>query len=141
MRLPRRSLRGDGGLQVPAKPPTTRQPSMALISELSCRYRGATPCSPVPMCSVPSVAQVYTVRVVPCRRGGCAVTLHLRPLGQSDLQITPVGIGTAPIGSTATWRISWGPQDEQAAIRAIHAALDSGVNWIDTAPFYGWGRA
>ncbi|HJZ49148.1 MAG TPA: aldo/keto reductase [Roseiflexaceae bacterium] len=69
------------------------------------------------------------------------MTLHLRPLGQSDLQITPVGIGTAPIGSTATWRISWGPQDEQAAIRAIHAALDSGVNWIDTAPFYGWGRA
>jgi aryl-alcohol dehydrogenase-like predicted oxidoreductase len=52
-----------------------------------------------------------------------------------------VGIGTAPIGSTPAWRISWGPQDEQAAIHAIHAALDRGVNWIDTAPFYGWGRA
>jgi methylglyoxal reductase len=26
-------------------------------------------------------------------------------------------------------------------IRAVHAALDGGVNWIDTAPFYGWGRA
>lgn len=64
-----------------------------------------------------------------------------RTLGHSDLQITPVGIGTAPIGSTANWRIYWGPQDEQQAIRAIEAAIDLGVNWIDTAPFYGWGRA
>jgi aryl-alcohol dehydrogenase-like predicted oxidoreductase len=69
------------------------------------------------------------------------MSLQLRLLGQSDLRITPIGIGTAPIGSTPAWRISWGPQDEQAAIGAIHAALDSGVNWIDTAPFYGWGRA
>jgi aryl-alcohol dehydrogenase-like predicted oxidoreductase len=69
------------------------------------------------------------------------MSLQLRLLGQSDLRITPVGIGTAPIGSTPAWRISWGPQDEQTAIHAIHAALDYGVNWIDTAPFYGWGRA
>src|SRR2546429_2391286 len=64
-----------------------------------------------------------------------------RTLGQSDLHITPVGIGTAPIGSTSSWRIYWGPQDEDEAIRTIEAALDLGVNWIDTAPFYGWGRA
>ena len=62
-------------------------------------------------------------------------------LGQSDMEITRVGIGTAPIGSTPEWRVYWGPQDESEAIRAIHAALDLGVNWIDTAPFYGWGRA
>ena len=37
--------------------------------------------------------------------------------------------------------MNWGPQDERDAVRAIHAALDVGVNWIDTAPFYGWGRA
>lgn len=64
-----------------------------------------------------------------------------RRLGQSDLLITPVGIGTAPIGSTPDWAIYWGPQDETEAIRAIEAAIDVGVNWIDTAPFYGWGRA
>jgi aryl-alcohol dehydrogenase-like predicted oxidoreductase len=75
-----------------------------------------------------------------CDEGSCML-LHLRQLGQSDLHITPLGIGTAPIGSTPAWRISWGSQDEQAAIRAIHAALERGVNWIDTAPFYGWGRA
>lgn len=69
------------------------------------------------------------------------MALTKRRLGQSDLFITPVGIGTAPIGSTPDWSIYWGPQDEQEAIRTIQAALDLGVNWIDTAPFYGWGRA
>ena len=67
--------------------------------------------------------------------------LATRRLGQSDLEITRVGIGTAPIGSTPSWDIYWGPQNESEAIRAIEAALELGVNWIDTAPFYGWGRA
>jgi len=62
-------------------------------------------------------------------------------LGQSDLEITRIGIGTAPIGSTPNWRIYWGFQDESESIRTIEAALDLGVNWIDTAPFYGWGNA
>jgi len=62
-------------------------------------------------------------------------------LGQSEREITRVGIGTAPIGSTPSWSVYWGPQRERDAIRAIEVALDLGVNWIDTAPFYGWGRA
>jgi aryl-alcohol dehydrogenase-like predicted oxidoreductase len=61
--------------------------------------------------------------------------------GQSELEISRVGVGTAPMGSTPEWRINWGPQDEGDAIRAIETALDLGVTWIDTAPFYGWGRA
>ena len=67
--------------------------------------------------------------------------METRRLGGSDLEVTPVGIGTAPIGSGRDWAAWWGPQDEAESIRAIHAALDGGVNWIDTAPFYGWGRA
>jgi aryl-alcohol dehydrogenase-like predicted oxidoreductase len=68
--------------------------------------------------------------------------VELRRLGTSDLEITPVGVGTAPIGSRpGEWWVNWGTQDEGDAIRAIHAALDAGVNWIDTAPFYGWGAA
>ena len=67
--------------------------------------------------------------------------LETRRLGKSDLQITKVGVGTAPIGSTPSWRVYWGPQDEKTAIRAIQTAMDVGVNWIDTAPFYGWGKA
>src|SRR5438132_6428450 len=62
-------------------------------------------------------------------------------LGSSDLEISRVGVGTAPLGSTPGWSIYWGPQDEADAIRAIHAAIEEGINWIDTAPFYGWGRA
>ena len=69
------------------------------------------------------------------------MTLETRPLGKSDLKITKVGVGTAPIGSTPEWRVWWGPQDEKSAIQAIQTAIDEGVNWIDTAPFYGWGKA
>ncbi len=69
------------------------------------------------------------------------MTLETRRLGKSDLKITKVGVGTAPIGSTPEWRVWWGPQDEKSAIGAIQTALDEGVNWIDTAPFYGWGKA
>jgi aryl-alcohol dehydrogenase-like predicted oxidoreductase len=68
--------------------------------------------------------------------------MERRPLGGSDLAITPRGIGTAPIGSVpGHWWVNWGAQDERDSVAAIHAALDAGVNWIDTAPFYGWGRA
>jgi aryl-alcohol dehydrogenase-like predicted oxidoreductase len=71
-----------------------------------------------------------------------AFGMERRRLGSSDLEITRVGVGTAPIGSMpGVWWVNWGTQDEDDALRAIHAALDAGVNWIDTAPFYGWGRA
>jgi aryl-alcohol dehydrogenase-like predicted oxidoreductase len=63
-----------------------------------------------------------------------------RKLGADGPEITVVGIGTAPIGSGREW-VYWGGQDENEAVAAIHAALDAGANWIDTAPFYGWGRA
>src|SRR2546429_4514522 len=56
-------------------------------------------------------------------------------------EISAVGVGTAPLGSTSDWAIWWGPQDRREAIGAIRRALELGVNWIDTAPFYGWGRA
>src|SRR5690606_29680856 len=48
---------------------------------------------------------------------------------------TPVGFGSWAMGGT------WGPQDDQDSISAIHAALDAGVNWIDTAPVYGMGHS
>ena len=65
-----------------------------------------------------------------------------RRLGPSDLLISRVGIGTAPIGSRpGEWWVNWGPQKDGDSVRAIHAAVDGGVNWVDTAPFYGWGHA
>ena len=39
------------------------------------------------------------------------------------------------------WAFAWGPQDDDQSIAAIHAALDHGVNWIDTAAVYGLGHS
>ena len=64
----------------------------------------------------------------------------LRTLGNSDLEITPIGIGTWAIGG-GDWASSWGPQDDADSIAAIHRAVDLGVNWIDTAAVYGLGHS
>lgn len=66
--------------------------------------------------------------------------MERRRLGADGPEITVLGAGTAPIGSGRDC-IYWGLQDDADAIAAIRAALDAGVNWVDTAPFYGWGRA
>jgi aryl-alcohol dehydrogenase-like predicted oxidoreductase len=62
-----------------------------------------------------------------------------RPLGHSDLQITPLGFGAWAVGGA--WEFGWGPQDDAASINAIHRALDLGINWIDTAAVYGLGHS
>jgi aryl-alcohol dehydrogenase-like predicted oxidoreductase len=66
--------------------------------------------------------------------------MTLRTLGQSDLKISPIGIGTYAMGG-GKWEFAWGPQDDAESIAAIHAGLDSGMNWIDTAPAYGLGHS
>jgi aryl-alcohol dehydrogenase-like predicted oxidoreductase len=59
-----------------------------------------------------------------------------RTLGASDLTITAIGVGAFAMGG-----FMWGGQDDADSEAAIRAALDSGVNWIDTAPLYGEGKA
>jgi len=66
--------------------------------------------------------------------------MKTRQLGNSDLQITPIGIGAWAIGGSG-WSGSMGPQKEEDSIPAIHAALDRGLNWIDTAALYGLGHS
>src|SRR6266478_4272818 len=61
-------------------------------------------------------------------------------LGNSDLDLTAVGIGAWAMGGGG-WAFGWGPQDDDESIAAIHAALDRGVNWIDTAAVYGLGHS
>jgi aryl-alcohol dehydrogenase-like predicted oxidoreductase len=61
-------------------------------------------------------------------------------LGNSDLAITRLGIGAWAIGGSG-WAFSWSDQDDSESIRAIHAALDAGMNWIDTAAVYGLGHS
>ncbi|HSM86674.1 MAG TPA: aldo/keto reductase [Candidatus Limnocylindrales bacterium] len=66
--------------------------------------------------------------------------MQTRQLGNSNLQITPIGIGAWAMGG-GDWAFSWGPQEDNQSIAAIHAALDAGVNWIDTAAIYGLGHS
>ncbi len=66
--------------------------------------------------------------------------MTLRTLGRSDLKITPIGIGAWAIGG-GQWEFGWGSQDDKESIAAIHAGLDRGMNWIDTAAVYGLGRS
>jgi aryl-alcohol dehydrogenase-like predicted oxidoreductase len=63
-----------------------------------------------------------------------------RKLGNSDMEITPIGFGAWAIGG-GDWQFSWGPQDDKDSVAAIHKALDMGVNWIDTAAVYGLGHS
>ena len=62
--------------------------------------------------------------------------MNKRVLGTSGFDITTIGLGT---WATGGWM--WGGQDDAASIEAIHAAVDHGVNWIDTAPIYGSGHS
>jgi len=66
--------------------------------------------------------------------------MKTRQLGQSDLNITRIGIGAWAIGG-GKWEFGWGPQDDQQSISAIRAGLDLGINWIDTAAAYGLGHS
>jgi aryl-alcohol dehydrogenase-like predicted oxidoreductase len=66
--------------------------------------------------------------------------MEKRRLGNSDLEITRLGIGAWAIGG-AGWAFSWGAQDDNDSIRAIQEGLDKGMNWIDTAAVYGLGHS
>jgi Aldo/keto reductase family len=66
--------------------------------------------------------------------------METRRLGTSDLRTTPIGIGAWAIAGGG-WNGSMGPQNESDSVPAIHAALDHGLNWIDTAALYGLGHS
>src|ERR1700757_1564352 len=65
---------------------------------------------------------------------------------QADMQFvdiagTPLRASRIALGTWAIGGWMWGGSDENDAIRTIHAALDGGINLIDTAPVYGFGRS
>jgi len=61
-------------------------------------------------------------------------------LGNTDMQITRLGVGAWAIGGGG-WAYGWGPQNDQDSIASIYRALDAGINWIDTAALYGLGHS
>jgi len=72
-----------------------------------------------------------------------------RRLGKSGIKVSALGMGCWAIGGPWTWHnpgedpwpAGWGKIDDQESIRAIHAALDLGVNFFDTAANYGAGHS
>ncbi len=68
------------------------------------------------------------------------INVQKRQLGKSDLNLSVIGMGTWALGGGG-WSFGWGPQDDRESIQAIHAAIDGGINWIDTAAVYGLGHA
>lgn len=62
--------------------------------------------------------------------------METRQLGSSDLQLTVIGLGCWLMGKS-----EWHAVDDAASVRAIHAALDAGINWLDTAEVYGKGHS
>jgi aryl-alcohol dehydrogenase-like predicted oxidoreductase len=66
--------------------------------------------------------------------------LRTSQLGATGMEITRVGFGAWAIGGGG-WEFGWGPQADGESIAAIHQALELGINWIDTAAAYGFGRS
>jgi len=67
-----------------------------------------------------------------------------RMLGRSEIQVSPMGLGCWAIGGPWFWLDGpggWGDIDDNESVRAIHAALDLGINFFDTAANYGTGHS
>ena len=62
--------------------------------------------------------------------------MEFSKIGTTDIEVSRIGLGTWAIGG---WM--WGGTDEKESIRTIRTALERGVNLIDTAPVYGFGRS
>ena len=62
--------------------------------------------------------------------------MRYKQLGNTDLNISVMTVGTWAIGADG-----WGDVDLKDSIDAIHTALDNGINFIDTAPIYGFGNS
>ena len=63
--------------------------------------------------------------------------MQMRDIGKSGIKASAIGLGIWAIGG-GPW---WGKTEDKESVQAIQAALDSGINFIDTAPAYGFGRS
>lgn len=71
-------------------------------------------------------------------------SMNYRKFGKTDLNVSEVGFGAWAIGGAASVGnvpIGWGSSDDAESLRAIQAALDAGINFFDTADFYGLGHS
>lgn len=64
------------------------------------------------------------------------VIMRYNKIPGTELNVSAVALGTWVFGGD-----NWGGSDETLCAQTVSAALESGINFIDTAPAYGWGRA
>jgi len=67
-------------------------------------------------------------------------SLPTSELGRTGMRLTRAGFGAWAIGG-GDWAFAWGNQDDAASVAAIRHAVESGINWIDTAAVYGLGHS
>jgi aryl-alcohol dehydrogenase-like predicted oxidoreductase len=70
--------------------------------------------------------------------------MQYRKFGNTELMVSEIGFGAWAIGGNARvggTPIGWGEVDDDISKNAIHAALDAGINFFDTADFYGLGHS
>jgi aryl-alcohol dehydrogenase-like predicted oxidoreductase len=65
--------------------------------------------------------------------------LRTRRLGRDGPELTTVGFGSWALGGA--WKFGWGSVDDDESVAAIRRAVELGVNWVDTAPVYGYGHS
>ncbi len=61
--------------------------------------------------------------------------MEYRTLGKTGLKVSALSFGASSVGGV------FKPVDESVAIRTVHTALESGINFIDVSPFYGYTKA
>ena len=70
--------------------------------------------------------------------------MRYKKFGNTDLLVSEIGFGAWAIGGGAmigTTSIGWGDADDNESVKAIHASLDAGINFFDTADIYGLGHS
>lgn len=65
--------------------------------------------------------------------------LPTRRLGSGGPELSVLGLGSWAVGGP--YEFGWGPVDDEESIRALRHGIESGINWIDTAPVYGKGHS
>jgi aryl-alcohol dehydrogenase-like predicted oxidoreductase len=65
--------------------------------------------------------------------------MKIQQLGKNGPHLSVIGFGAWAIGGP--WQWGWGKVDDKESIASIHTAIESGINWIDTAAVYGFGHS
>ncbi len=67
--------------------------------------------------------------------------MRYRTLGATGIRVSEIGFGAWGIGGSSNGAVAYGPTDDETSRRAVRSAFECGVNFFDTADFYGFGHS